>query len=314
MTDDTQIDWAALGADPRPVLVIPVYRGGERFARCLRSLVCAAEYFSSVVISINGPAESLDLQAAEGFQLQAGLAVAVLNTTVEMNSMSHSRFWTNELRRRHLPATAHVMWLGHDDELNPEGLALACPEGQWPLQPSTMILGPWQLRHESVDALYEAPENEKLETWTCFPDRAAPPQPSLNWVCDQLLNPTYLNLTGGVFAFGSLLDIVDFRIRKASGMRMEMTLATAPGTLFITELAEAVTIVHGRADSDRATIPVAHTRRDDRHLLMWLSRYAAVTPKTRTEFVSTLAQLVALRFRVAIGRARLPVERWVVRP
>jgi hypothetical protein len=314
MSGSDRIDWTTVGNDPRPVLVIPVFHGGERFERCLRSLVCAPTYFAAVVLSINGQPDSPDLQVARAFQRDAGLPVAVFNTTVEMNSMDHIRFWATELGRRNLPPTTHLMWLGHDDELDPEGLAAACPAGQWPLRPDTMILGPWKLRHEAVDTLYAAPENEQLETWTCFPDQAATPQASIDWVCDQLLHPTYLNLTGGVFPFNSLLNIAGFRIRKTAGMRMEMTLATAPGSRFITELTEPAVIVYGRADSDRATIPTAHARSDDRHLLIWLARYAARTPRTRARFASTLARLIALRTQVALGRATLPAEDWVVRP
>jgi len=314
MSGSDRIDWATVGNDPRPVLVIPVFHGGERFERCLRSLACAPAYFAAVVLSINARPDSPDLAVAMGFRRNAGLPVAVFNTTGEMNSMSHSRFWATELRRRNLPPNTHLMWLGHDDELDPDGLAAACPGGQWPLRPGTMILGPWKLRHESVGTLYEAPEDEQLETWTCFPDQTVKPQSSIDWVCDQLLHPTYLNLTGGVFPFGSVLDIVDFRVRKTAGMRMEMTLATSLGSRRITELDEPVTIVYGRSDSDRATIPNAHARSDDRHLLIWLARYAARTPRTRARFASTLARLTTLRTKVALGRATLPAEDWVVRP
>ena len=132
------IDWAGLATDPRPVLVIPVFHGGERFERCLRSLVCAHAYFAAAVLSINGRPDSRDLQVARAFQHDAGLPMAVFNTTVEMNSMDHIRFWAAELRRRNLPPTTHLMWLGHDDELDPDGLAAACPGGEWPLDQGTI--------------------------------------------------------------------------------------------------------------------------------------------------------------------------------
>ena len=307
-------DLSGLATDPRPVLLIPVYRGGERFERCLSSLTCAPEYFSAVVLSMNSPRESADHLLALEFQASAKLPVVVLNTGTELTSMDHSRFWANELRTQFLPETTQLMWLGHDDELDPEGLAISCPGGSWPIRESTMLLGPWKLRHESVGELYRVPEDEQLEVWTCFPDQQSKPQTAIDWVCDQLLHPTYLNLTGGVFPFAGVLDIVDHRIRKQSGMRMEMTLATTRGSRYITELPEPVTIVYGRADSDRATIPAVHARADDRQLMKWLTRYASFTPTAKVRLAATVAKLTTLRARVAIGKASLPAEDWVVRP
>ncbi len=306
-------DLSGLSTDPRPVLLIPVYRGGERFERCLRSLACARDYFSTVVLSMNSEHGSVDFTRASEFQQNANLPVVVLSTRTELTSMDHTRFWADQLRSRHLPESTHLMWLGHDDELNPDGLAISCPDGHWPLREGTMLLGPWKLRHESVGELYQPPADEQLETWTCFPDQQAKPQTAIDWVCDQLLHPTYLNLTGGVFTFASVLDIIDYRIRKQSGMRMEMTLTTTRGALLITELSEPITIVYGRADSDRATIPSMHARADDRHLLRWLTRYATFTPRAKTRLATTVAKLATLRARVAIGKASMPAEDWVVR-
>jgi hypothetical protein len=206
------------------------------------------------------------------------------------------------------------MWLGHDDELNPTGLEDVCTDGRWPLPAETMMLGPWVVRHESIDALYQGSESQQDEVWTCFPDPLIGTLPAIDWVCDQLIRPTYLNLTGGIFPFSSLLAILDFWHRKTANMRAEMTLATAPGTHFISEFPEPVVIVYGRADSDRATIPARHARSDDRHLVLWLARYVSHDPRAMGRFIKTLAHLASLRGRVALGRASLPAEEWVRRP
>ena len=299
--------------DARPLLVVPVYRGGPRFERCLTSLFHAHEFFSGLLLSINGPTDSLDLTAAQKFQELSDFPVEILNTGVELTSMNHIRYWATHLRKNKVSLDQHVMWLGHDDELDPVGLAQSCPGGVWPLRNNTMILGPWKLRHESVDTLYEIPLDEKLETWTCFPDSTQLPMKSMNWACDQLAHPTYINLTGGVFPFRSLLSIIDFTPRKVSAMRMEMTLATALGSSYITELPEAITIVYGRADSDRATTPRKDALSDDRNLLLWLSKFAAVTPGSRKRFAQTMLHIAMLRGKIVLGRAQSPGEEWVVR-
>ena len=299
--------------DARPLLVVPVYRGGLRFERCLASLIHAGGFFSGLVLSINGPTESPDLVSALKFQESVDFPVEILNTEVEMTSMDHIRYWTAHLQKTKIPLDQQIMWLGHDDELDPVGLAQSCPDGVWPLRENTMVLGPWKLRHESVDSLYEIPMNEKLETWTCFPDPAQLPMKSMDWACDQLLHPTYINLTGGVFPFRSLQAVVEFKPRKVSGMRMEMTLATAPGSGCISELPEAITIVYGRADSDRATIPRKDALNDDRNLLLWLSKFATLTTGSRKRFTLTLLRIALLRGQVLLGRAEPPGEDWVVR-
>lgn len=299
--------------DARPLLVVPVYRGGLRFERCLASLIHAGEFFSGLVLSINGPSDSPDLMLAQKFQESVDFPVEILNTEVGMTSMDHIRYWTAHLRKAKIPLDQQIMWLGHDDELDPVGLAQSCPDGVWPLRENTMVLGPWKLRHEAVDSLYEIPINEKIETWTCFPDSLQVPMESMEWACDQLVHPTYINLTGGVFPFRSLLEVIDFKPRKVAAMRMEMTLATALGSTYITELPEAITIVYGRADSDRATISRRDALSDDRNLLLWLGKFAAKTPRSRKRFAQTMLRLGLLRVRIFLGRAQPPEEDWVVR-
>ncbi len=171
-----------------------------------------------------------------------------------------------------------------------------------------MVLGPWKMRHESIDEMYEVPDDEVLETWTCFPNNSQIPLKSMDWVSDQLLHPTYLNLTGGIFPLRSVCEILEFRVHKASGMRMEMTLTTSPNIEYVTELPEPITIVYGRADSDRATIPRRDAVRDDRHLLLWLTRYTFLTPGSRKRFLNTMSKIARLRFKVVIGKAELPQE------
>ena len=306
-------DWAQVSMDLRPILVVPVYKGGERFTRCLASIEKAEQYFSAVLLSINSDPGSADLIQARDFQDRSGIHVQVINTTFELNSMSHCRFWSKYLQDCKIPESKHLMWLGHDDELDTKGLADICHAGDWSLSPDTMYLGPWKLRHEPAQGLYVIPDDENLETWTCFPKQERKPLGAMKWACDQLFHPTYLNLTGGVFPLSSMLEIVRFRVKKISGMRLEMTLATAPGSLWITEFREPITIVCGRSDSDRATIPRAEAISDDRRLLIWLIRFAFVNPSARFQLTKTLVGMGVLRIKVLLGLTQLPGEDWVVR-
>ena len=310
---EKEIDWSRIASDSRPVLVVPVFQGGARFERCLQSLIHAGDYFSALVLSVNGPASSDDLTKSKGFKEASKIPVQIFNSGVELNSMDHTRFWANMLRKQGLPPSTHLMWLGHDDELYEEGLKDSCPDGNWALRSDTMVLGPWKMRHESVETLYEIPSNEILETWTCFPDSNGIPDTSMGWVCDQLIHPTYLNLTGGIFTFESLLKIVDFKYRKVSGMRMEMTLATAVGTKYISELPSPITVVYGRADSDRATIPSHDARSDDKRLIVWLTWHAFRTPGSLLRFLVGFTRLGHQRLKVISGREKMPKEDWVIR-
>jgi hypothetical protein len=294
----------------RPLLVIPVYRGGERFLRCLAGLPPNLHYFDGVTLSINSGSGSSDEQAARAFaSLHPGVQVVV--TGRELTSFDHTRFWAAQLELRGITGRQPLLWLAHDDELHTPGLAHLAPTGgAWDLDPHTTYLGPWIVRHESVSQLWQPPADYQDEVWTCF--RGASPQKGIDWIRQQLQRPTYISFSGCVFPFASMQSLVACRPRKKAGMRVEMSMVAAPGMRDAAEFAVPVSIVYGRADSDRATIPRRSAQLDDLHLLYWLGRHSAASAGTRRAYGSILSTAVGHRVSALRGRPG-PGEEWLVR-
>ena len=291
----------------QPLLLIPVYRGGDRFLRCLRSLEQHLAYFDRTVLSINACTGSEDEKAARAFAARHS-GIEVIVTGLEMTSFEHTRFWVAALEGMGVAGSQPIFWLAHDDELN--GPGLACVGTPWQLDAETTYLGPWIVRHESVESLWHAPEGHTDEVWTCF--RRASPQRTIDWVRDQLDHPTYISFSGCVFPLAGMVALLHSRPRKASGMRIEMSMAAAPGMLRVAEFPVPLTVVYGRADSDRATIDRRLAQRDELHLLYWVARYSVSTSGARAPFAAIVAAAAGRRIDGLRGRPG-PGEEWLVR-
>ena len=80
----------------RPVLVLPVYRGGDRFRRALHTMPEAAPWFERVIISVNSEPDSADYRIA----LEAAQSLPrcdVVTTGSELGWIEHQNFWVNQV-------------------------------------------------------------------------------------------------------------------------------------------------------------------------------------------------------------------------
>jgi len=55
----------------QPILVVLVYRGGERFKRALDSITKSERFFSRIILSVTAHRDSPDMQMAESFRDQS---------------------------------------------------------------------------------------------------------------------------------------------------------------------------------------------------------------------------------------------------
>ena len=95
-------------------------------------------------------------------------------------------------------------------------------------------------------------------------------------------------------------------------MRIEMATASATNNVTVAEFAEPVVIIYGRSDSDRSNY-AATARKEDLHLIIWLTKYELRHPSAIPVLIRAAAMLSASYARVITNRAPLPKERWVVR-
>ena len=296
----------------KPILVCMVWRGGQRFERCLRSIEKSHEHFARILISITSEPGSSDMRVALDAQ-RVNPRIEVICTGVEMPTMQHQAFWVDHLVATGATATEWVSWLAYDDEVRPRGIeAIVDSSGQWPLSDGTAYVGPWAMRHEQPNLLWQGNPSEPVESWTSFSADGPTRLPVAQWIADQLRQPTYMQMSGSVNSLQSFIDLKNRRPRKRGPMRIEMAIASAPGIDYVEEFLEPVSIIYGRSDSDRASYGKA-ARREDTHLAAWLLRYSASHPGALLPLVQSVSRATITTGLAAIGRAQLPQEEWRVR-
>ena len=297
-----------MSAPLQPILVMMSYRGGERLARCLKSIERSQHHFKRVLLSVTSAPDSDDMRQCEAFQSR-NPDVEVICTDRELPTMQHQAFWIEYLQQTGAVPTDWIYWLAYDDEVRERGItAITDDDGNWPLGQDTVYFGPWAMRHEQPDALWAGDPNTALESWTSFPAEGPTRLPLMSWITNQLVQPTYMQMSGSVCPFGSFVELRDGRPRKQGPMRIEMAVAASTTTTKVEEFSEPISIIYGRPNSDRASYGNA-ARREDVHLLAWLGRYCLRHPATTWQLASTVARTFSARLR----GVKPPQEEWRVR-
>ena len=291
-------------APHQPILVCMVWRGGERFERCLASIRRARHHFSRVIISVTGPIDGSDMELARAAQREDS-SLEVICTGRELATMQHQDFWITYLQTTKASPDEWIYWLAYDDEVRLAGIEAITQDDSWPLRPGTAYFGPWALRHESPDQLWSGDTHEPLESWTSFPIEGPTELPVETWIGDQLIQPTYMQMSGSVNPFEAFISLKHSHPRKRGPMRIEMAIAAQPCTRKVAEFAEPVSIIYGRSDSDRASYGRA-ARIEDAHLLALMTRRGFSDPQAGRSFARSIAEA----FR---SRKHRVVEDWRVR-
>lgn len=294
----------------QPVLVMPVYRGGAKFKRALESVRGAERLFRRVVISLNSPLGSSDESAIEGFRASGDTKVEVIQTGEELPWIPHQYFWLDYLETTGEGSSSWVMWFAHDDELRPRGISdLTDEAGSWPLADGTIYLGPWGVRYDPPGGLYKGDPHAPLESWTSFPLDGPLRMNVAQWVSDQLIQPTYINMSGCVTQLRSFQQLRSFPYPKPGGMRIEMATALAPGNSFVQEFSTPAVTTYTSKGSDRTTYS-AVARKDDRHLVAWLSNYLVHHPTQVSALTRASAIIARQRLRQLTAGDEAPAEDW----
>jgi hypothetical protein len=255
------------------------YRGGARLTRCLKSIAASQQHFERIVLSITATPDSEDMQQATQFASQHP-KVEVICTDRELPTMEHQALWLTHLEKTGVKKDDWIYWLAYDDEVRGTGINELIDEyGNWPLEPRTAYFGPWAMRHEQPDHLFDGPQDQPLESWTSFPLDGPLELPVLDWIEDQLIQPTYMQMSGSVCQFASYLQVRDAKPRKTGPMRIEMATAAATCNEKVAEFFTPVSIIYGRSNSDRSTYG-SDARKEDVLLLLALLRRTGNHPAT----------------------------------
>jgi len=294
----------------QPILVLPVYRGGDRFKRALRSLRDSEQYFSRIVISLNSPSGSPDEDTVAEYKSQGPTKIEIIQSGTELPWMPHQYFWLSHLEKTGAKPDDWLYWFAHDDEIKPSGIArLIDADGNWPLEKGTIYLGPWGMRYDEPDKLYDGPIDTDVESWTSFPLQGPLRLPVGEWVAQQLEQPTYINMSGCITTLGSFQELRKFPIAKPGGMRIEMATAAAPRNLFVQEFPEPVIITYTCKVSDRTKYAKV-VRKDDRHMVAWLANYVAHHPSAALPASRATAKVALGYLKMLTKKGSLPEEDW----
>ena len=289
-----------------------VWRGGERFQRCLRSIEKSKAHFSRIVLSITATPDSPDVALAQSFAVTHP-EVEVICTGRELPTMQHQRFWVDHLELTGAQPDDWIYWLAYDDEVRQRGIeAIVDSEGNWPLQHDTAYFGPWAMRHETPDEVLWDDSGEPLESWTSFPIDGPLRLPVGAWIGRQLTQPTYMQMSGSLNQFACYVSLRDARPRKEGPMRIEMAIAAAPPNAFVEEFPTPISIIYGRSNSDRASYGSA-ARKEDVHLVAWLSRHAVKHPGAVVHLTRAAAEVSWHHARRLAKKSPLPAEEWKTR-
>jgi len=298
----------------QPILVVMDYRGGDRFRRCLDSVAVSEQYFSRIILSITATYDSEDMAIAEQYRRDhPNSKVEVICTEVEMPTMEHQAFWVDYLEKTGAQGSDWIYWLAYDDQVRPGGIeCLLDQDGSWNLKLGTAYFGPWAMRHEKADEIFRGPWDEPLESWTSFPVPSPTHLSVIQWIARQLKQPTYMQMSGSVCSFESFLQVRDGRPHKTGPMRIEMAVASATCNTQVEEFPEPISIIYGRPNSDRSSYGIV-ARKEDKHLLLWLARFALAHP---TSIPSLIRQSLGVTASyLGLGSRSTPriEEDWVVR-
>jgi len=296
----------------KPILVVMVWRGGERFTRCLDSIAEGTQYFSRILLSITSDPASEDVLVAKDFQMK-NPNVEVICTGTELPTMEHQDYWVTQLEASGAKTSDWIYWLAYDDQIWPAGLkALTNSKHELTLDPDSVYFGPWAMRHEKPEVLWNGDENEPMETWTSFSQHGPTTLPLLTWIKDQLIQPTYMQMSGSVIPFANYLQLRDSTPKKSGPMRIEMATASGTNTTKVSEFAEPISVIYGRSNSDRASYGNA-ARSEDIHLIRYLWKHAKSHPREFFDLVHILTRQSFMKIQRRILNRPEPAEEWRVR-
>ena len=296
-----------------PILVVMVWRGGERFTRCLASIRETHDLFSRIVLSVTAAENSPDHVMAQEFATEFA-NVEVICTGTELPTMSHQDFWVNYLKNTNTNPSEWIYWLAYDDQVFAAGMRdlFTNTEQSLALESDTVYFGPWAMRHEKPDELWNGNESAPMETWTSFPANGPIRLPLITWIGDQLSQPTYMQMSGSLIPFRNYLELSQGTPKKTGPMRIEMATAAGTGTKFVQELPQPISVIYGRSNSDRASYGNA-ARKEDSHLIRWLLRYAKANPTQWGNVITLIAQQTIALSKRKVTKAPAPQEEWRVR-
>lgn len=247
----------------KPILLIPVYRGGSFFVECLESLRGALDCFQEVVISFNGPEKEQDYAAFLRNRPGPEEKFRCLFAPTTLGGCQHMAFVCQKLRETLDPGVL-VFLMAHDDLLRADAVRRFL--GAAELNQRSFYLGDW-ITFESETPLVERTETALPEGATSI---GVDEWLRHNW--RQERRHVYTNMTGIVVPLLSLRRVTDWYARtgSATGSRFEYCLATAREHTRILKAPEPLVKVRHHPAQDGRNVQPLSSMADELRYRTWM--------------------------------------------
>jgi hypothetical protein len=248
----------------KPVLMIPVYNGGDYFAQLLVSLAPAEHLFKNVVISFNGEAPNKDEATLKKSLVNHFSNLIVLRTLGPLCNIQHMHFWTSFLNSK-FKQDDPIFNLCHDDLLNYSNTRYFLENN--PNLTNVCVLGDWEIFMDE--------SHKKIRLGSTFPPNATELNVChlLAWQNSRLSNKKkFTNMSGllvPLLALSEASAIYNF-VPGSYGARMEYCLATSKHNKRIIRAFPPLVKVRDHQNQAGKNVPKAQEITDELIYRFWL--------------------------------------------
>ena len=231
----------------KPLLIIPVYNGGDFFRDCYESVIGKESSFEMVFISLNGTptGRAADQETLKSFGKPAE-NVVLLETPTVLSSFDHQNFLIDAVSKRYSDDRL-VMSLFHDDVL------LRAPSRD-ECNPESVILGDWR---------------NLLESGLITALKRSPISPT-EWMSSFLFHRIPTNGSGMVAPLGVMRD-VSLSLRKwRTGVRFEYLLCTHSSVKSLCAVKEPLVSLRIHDMQEGANVDLPSFVRGEAMFMAWL--------------------------------------------
>lgn len=293
-----------------PILLIPVYKGGDLFSQAVDSVIPCLPWFSRVIISLNGTDTSDD--HASALRLADRCHLTVLQTRKNLTAARHSRFILKQcFKSLELTSGDQIFLLCHDDLLCKKGFDALDYESWLNFRSDWVSLGDYKAfrngtspdfaRHESwfsrYDSLSIRPQEEFMKTQYTRHD-------------DPFTNASGMRMSLGV---NSSISRYFHATGSKSGMRTEYAIIVSKRVSHVVNFFPPLVCIRERSDSEGAIVTRSDFAASELRYAIWVwincKSYAQMQALLRGQYgikgLLSLIRLVLLhRYYELLGRIR----------
>ena len=250
-----------------PILLIPVYKGGDLFSQAVDSVIPCLPWFSGVIVSLNGTDTSDD--HASALRLADLCHLTVLQTRKNLSPLRHVRFILKQcFKRLGLTSSDQIFFLCHDDLLCKKGFDALDYESWLNFRSDWVSLGDYKVfgngtsldlaRHESWFSRYDflciRPQEEFMKTQYTRQD------------------DPFTNASGMRMGLGVISSISRYFVATGSksGMRFEYSIIVSKRVSHVVNFFPPLVCIRERPDSEGAIVTRSDFTASELRYAIWI--------------------------------------------